>query len=117
MVKVLGKVIDNETRCVHWHTELDIMAIKFKCCNEFYPCYSCHQETTSHPIIKYDLSKQIDCDTQVILCGKCYTTMTFDDYVHGIQCINCDSQFNPGCKLHYDLYFENVPNLNKECQL
>lgn len=117
MVKVLGKIVDNETRCVHWHTDLDVMAIKFKCCKNFFACYSCHEETTDHPIIKYDLSKQDDCGVEIILCGKCYSTMTFNDYVSDVRCINCDTPFNPGCKLHYTLYFENVPNIDQECHL
>lgn len=117
MIKVWGKVIDNETRCVHWHTDLDVMAIKFKCCKGFYSCYSCHKETTNHPTIKYDLSIQDDRDVQTILCGKCFGAMTFSEYVSDVRCINCDTAFNPGCKLHYNLYFENFQNSNQECHV
>ncbi len=28
-----GSLIDTETRCRHYFTEEDIIAIKFKCCN------------------------------------------------------------------------------------
>lgn len=42
--KIYGATIDNETRCTHYHTPLDIIAIKFKCCDKYYPCYKCHNE-------------------------------------------------------------------------
>ena len=29
---VYGSIVDHETRCIHYHTQLDIIAIKFKCC-------------------------------------------------------------------------------------
>ena len=29
---------------------LDVIAIKFKCCNKYYPCYKCHEEHESHAI-------------------------------------------------------------------
>ena len=42
---VAGNVIDSETRCAHYHTELDIIAIKFYCCDTYFPCYQCHEES------------------------------------------------------------------------
>ena len=35
MPKVYGSLIDTETRCRHYFTEEDIIAIKFKCCNKY----------------------------------------------------------------------------------
>ena len=49
MPRVLGPVVDEMTRCVHYRTEVDIVAIKFACCNEYYPCHRCHEETADHP--------------------------------------------------------------------
>ena len=43
-----GLLVDSETRCEHYHSLLDIIAIKCKCCNTFYPCYQCHQFCESH---------------------------------------------------------------------
>ncbi|WIZ15667.1 CHY zinc finger protein [Staphylococcus aureus] len=50
MPKVYGSLIDTETRCRHYFTEEDIIAIKFKCCNKYYPCYKCHNEFEKHAI-------------------------------------------------------------------
>lgn len=50
MPKVYGSLIDTETRCRHYFTEEDIIAIKFKCCNKYYPCYKCHNELKSTPL-------------------------------------------------------------------
>jgi len=53
-MKILGKLYDNETRCFHYHSYKDIIAIKFKCCNIYYPCYLCHLETQTHKILKWN---------------------------------------------------------------
>lgn len=37
--RVLGPVVDAETRCVHYATMLGVIAIRFRCCGEFYPCH------------------------------------------------------------------------------
>ena len=37
-VTVLGATVDDQTRCVHYAGPLDIVAIRFHCCGEFYPC-------------------------------------------------------------------------------
>ena len=47
---IKGKTVDNQTRCVHYHSDLDIIAIKFRCCNNYYPCFSCHEEATNHKV-------------------------------------------------------------------
>ena len=36
------------TQCTHWHSPLDIIAIKHFCCQKFYACVSCHDELESH---------------------------------------------------------------------
>lgn len=53
MPKVYGSLIDTETRCRHYFTEEDIIAIKFKCCNKYYPCYKCHNEFEKHAIKRW----------------------------------------------------------------
>jgi hypothetical protein len=35
--EVFGKTVDEHTRCVHYATELDIIAIRFACCDRYYP--------------------------------------------------------------------------------
>ena len=108
MVQVKGKTIDDETRCVHWHADLDIIALKFKCCGEYYPCYECHEETAGHPPLRYSLTDTVERKVVTVLCGKCGNEMTFEQYSKDVKCTSCASQFNPGCKLHYDLYFDKA---------
>ena len=43
-VRVFGKTVDEHTRCEHYATELDIIAIRFACCDRYYPCHHCHSE-------------------------------------------------------------------------
>lgn len=42
---VYGAIIDDDTRCEHYHSELDIISIKFKCCLRFYPWYASNLRT------------------------------------------------------------------------
>lgn len=103
-ITIFGKPVDNQTRCVHWHSELDIIAIKFKCCNQYYPCYSCHAETTDH---KPEVWPKKEFDQKAILCGVCGNELSITDYMAcDNTCPKCSSLFNPGCKNHYHLYFE-----------
>jgi uncharacterized CHY-type Zn-finger protein len=101
---VYGKPVDQQTRCVHWHSALDIIAIKFKCCGKYYPCYSCHQETCDHPSVLWPASQL---DEKAVLCGACGHEMTIREYQHcENSCPACASAFNPGCKSHEHFYFE-----------
>lgn len=104
MTAVLGPTVDSQTRCVHYHLELDIIAIKFKCCGDFYPCYKCHQESTSHDIETWPKS-DLDSGEKVILCGNCKALLDISEYSSRILCLHCGAAFNPGCSLHYHLYF------------
>jgi uncharacterized CHY-type Zn-finger protein len=104
MVEVKGKIIDDQTRCIHWHSALDVIAIKFKCCGEYYPCYQCHEETANH---KPKVWKKEEWGTKAILCGVCKEELTINEYLNsGNHCPNCLAYFNPNCSRHYHLYFE-----------
>ncbi|MEO7659599.1 MAG: CHY zinc finger protein, partial [Pyrinomonadaceae bacterium] len=46
--KVYGVDIDPQTRCSHYKSALDIIAIKFKCCGKWYPCIECHRAIAGH---------------------------------------------------------------------
>ena len=46
--EVKGTGVDHQTRCAHYHKDIDIIAIKFKCCGEWFPCFQCHAENASH---------------------------------------------------------------------
>jgi uncharacterized CHY-type Zn-finger protein len=47
---VYGPTVDEHTRCVHYATELDIIAIRFACCDRYYPLPLCAiPRLTDHP--------------------------------------------------------------------
>lgn len=101
---ILGNNVDVETRCAHYHKEIDRIAIKFYCCQTYYPCYECHDE------LGCGETKQWPSDqfhTKAILCGACGYELTVSEYLtcHS-SCPNCQSPFNPGCSLHAHLYFD-----------
>lgn len=102
MVNIYGPTVDNESRCIHYQTPLDIIAIKFKCCNKYYPCYKCHNEAASHTIQRLDSS---EFNEKAILCGVCKHEMTINEYMMIEACPNCDAHFNNRCKYHYHHYF------------
>ena len=45
---VKGVDLDPETRCRHYHGPTDVVALKFKCCGEYYACKDCHAELADH---------------------------------------------------------------------
>ncbi|SES93007.1 Uncharacterized protein, contains Zn-finger domain of CHY type [Oceanobacillus limi] len=100
---VYGELVDAQTRCKHYHSINDIIAIKFKCCNKYYPCYKCHEAAENHQIITW---KEHEFSTKAILCGVCGTEHTIKQYLQTTKCLNCSSHFNEGCQLHYHLYFD-----------
>lgn len=103
-INIYGKPIDQQTRCQHWHSELDVIAIKFKCCEKYYPCFSCHEEEADHEPKVWPKS---EFDSKAILCGVCGTELSITDYQSSNNtCPNCKAAFNPGCSKHYHLYFE-----------
>jgi putative transcriptional regulator len=103
-IEIKGKKVDNQTRCIHYHSPLDIIAIKFKCCNSYYPCYQCHEEAADHPS---QVWKKEDFETKAIICGVCKTEMSINTYKSSdYQCPFCSANFNPKCSLHDHLYFE-----------
>lgn len=102
---VKGNVVDEKTRCVHYHSELDIIAIKFACCGQYYPCYFCHLEGENHPVTRW--SRQ-HLHEKVILCGVCRHEMMLKDYLSGTgDCPFCQATFNPGCQKHWHYYFDS----------
>lgn len=101
-IEVKG-AIDRETRCKHYYSEKDRVAIKFYCCGEFFPCYLCHKE---HGCGKDAVWPKDRFDEQAILCGSCGHVFAIATYFkHHDACPNCDAPFNQGCKFHRHLYF------------
>jgi len=95
--------VDDQTRCIHYQTSLDVIAVKFACCGEYYPCHLCHAETTDHPAQQWPLSKR---GNKAVLCGVCRAELAIAEYLEAETCPRCDAAFNPGCKLHAEFYFE-----------
>ena len=103
-IKVTGKPIDDESRCIHYHSTLDIISIKFKCCNQYYPCYYCHLEEADH---LPQVWKKDEYEMKSILCGHCKSELTISQYLKsGNECPDCGAKFNPKCINHHHLYFE-----------
>lgn len=99
---VHGAPIDAQTRCVHWATELDVLAILFPCCDRWYPCHDCHEEHADHAAVPWDATAGA---REALLCGVCGGTSTIADYRATSRCSRCDREFNPNCRRHHHLYF------------
>ena len=52
--EVRGVNLDAQTRCAHFHGSTDIIAIKMKCCGEYYACKDCHIALAGHQIEVHD---------------------------------------------------------------
>jgi uncharacterized CHY-type Zn-finger protein len=102
-VVVHGVDVDPETRCAHYRTDRDVVAIRFRCCGTYYPCSECHATVTDHPPERWPADTF---DTTAVLCGVCGTELTVRAYLHcGDTCPHCEAAFNPGCRRHRDRYF------------
>jgi uncharacterized CHY-type Zn-finger protein len=101
--EVRGLNLDPQTRCLHYHSPLDIIAIKMKCCATYYACKDCHDALANHPLEPWPPS---DWHTQAILCGSCRAQLTIAAYLEcNSVCPNCRAAFNPRCRNHYHFYF------------
>lgn len=101
--EVLGPTVDAQTRCIHYRTALDVIAIRFACCGEYYPCHRCHEETADHASRPWPAGSSSE---RAILCGVCWSELTLGEYADAERCPRCGAGFNPGCARHHPLYFE-----------
>ncbi|OUD98232.1 CHY zinc finger [Clavibacter michiganensis subsp. michiganensis] len=101
-VVVLGPAIDAETRCVHYGSPLDVVALRAPCCDAWYPCHLCHAAVADHPLQVIPRSEH---RLPAALCGVCRTTMSVPEYRAAESCPSCGAAFNPGCTTHAHLYF------------
>lgn len=103
-VEVKGIGIDEETRCAHYRTEIDIIAIKFPCCNTYYPCHLCHSAVADHTATVW---KHEQFHSKAVFCGACGMELSIHEYLNcDAACPRCKKGFNPACSRHYHLYFE-----------
>ena len=101
---VLGVDVDSQSRCAHWRSPLDIVAIKMRCCGLYFSCKDCHEAVAGHPI---EVWPRAAWDTPAILCGACGAELTIRQYVDSeSRCPACAAPFNPGCRNHHHFYFE-----------
>lgn len=102
--EVVGVDVDGETRCAHYATDRDVLAIAFPCCGTFYPCFQCHAEAADHEADVWPVSAL---DHRAILCGACGSRFAVETYLDSpLACPVCEAAFNPGCADHHDRYFE-----------
>jgi uncharacterized CHY-type Zn-finger protein len=104
--EVYGVGVGPETRCDHYDGAPDVIALRFGCCGNFYPCYECHETVADH---NSDPWPQDRFDEAAVLCGVCETALTVTEYLDADHaCPSCGAAFNPGCQKHYDRYFEGL---------
>lgn len=100
---VKGVDVDKETRCAHYHSKIDRIAIKFYCCGEYYSCFECHKAVGCGA---HQIWPKAKFSHKAVLCGSCDYELTVDEYLQcASSCPNCSAAFNPGCSLHKHLYF------------
>ena len=104
--EVAGAVVDDETRCAHYATELDVIAIRFHCCGRWYPCLHCHAEAEDHSVLPWPADRH---DAEALLCGVCRRRFSITEYLQIEGCTDCGAAFNPGCSRHHPVYFDLGP--------
>jgi len=103
--QVHGLDLDPQTRCVHYHSALDIIAIKMRCCGLFYACKDCHDALAGHPLEPWPRSAWHEL---AILCGACRAVLSISDYLAcNSRCPHCHAAFNPACRNHHHFYFSS----------
>lgn len=102
-VPLRGCRVDDDTRCAHYDGPTDVVAIRFACCNVYYPCYRCHREGTEHDAVPWPIERRYE---RAVLCGACRHVMSAEAYLHAdYTCPRCTTNFNPACARHHDRYF------------
>ena len=103
-VPLRGVAVDGETRCHHYNTRQDVVAIRFPCCDTYYPCHACHDDCTTHDAERWPPDRF---DEPAVLCGSCRETLTVAEYLDcDDACPDCGAAFNSGCADHTDRYFD-----------
>jgi uncharacterized CHY-type Zn-finger protein len=103
-VEVSGVDVDPQARCAHYHNANDIVALKFKCCGDWFSCHQCHDMLARHSAQRWPKE---EFGERAVLCGNCGQQLTIHEYLYCESvCPYCERQFNPGCVTHHRLYFE-----------
>ncbi|GAD53894.1 hypothetical protein MBEHAL_2654 [Halarchaeum acidiphilum MH1-52-1] len=100
---VRGVAIDADTRCAHYDTARDVVAIRAACCDTYFACHACHAAVADH---EWRVLPRDAFDDPAVLCGACGATLTVREYADcDDACPDCGHAFNPGCKRHWERYF------------
>lgn len=100
---IKGIDVDAETRCAHYHSAIDRIAIKFFCCGIYYPCFKCHEAVGCGSPKVWPKEQYSE---KAVLCGACGHELAITEYLNcQSACPACSAPFNPGCSLHKHLYF------------
>lgn len=70
---VVGVAVDDETRCAHYRSERDIVAIRFPCCETYYPCFRCHETCVNHDAERWPRGRF---NEPAVCCGACGTELS-----------------------------------------
>ena len=100
---VRGLDLDPATRCVHYRTEVDIVAIRMACCDEYFACKECHEALAGHDLLPWPPNSG---KVAAVLCGACSAELTIQEYLTcDDACTRCGAAFNSRCRLHHHFYF------------
>src|ERR1700683_5277358 len=100
--EVLGVQLDAQTRCAHWRSALDIVAIRMKCCGAYYACKDCHEALAGHAIEAWPRAARAE---GAWLWGAGGAEMTIAAYLAGADAgPSCRAPFNPACRTHHPFY-------------
>jgi uncharacterized CHY-type Zn-finger protein len=106
-VLVYGLGVGPATRCAHYAGPTDVVALRFACCDRWYPCHACHAAVADHAAAVWPRARF---DEAAVLCGACGHRLTARAYLRlgrdAPRCPACHAPFNPGCARHRHLYFE-----------
>ena len=101
---VRGVDLDGETRCAHYDSARDIVAIRFACCGVYYACHRCHEALADHAAERWSVAHFGE---RAVRCGACEAELSVRAYLDGDHaCPRCGAAFNPGCARHRERYFE-----------
>ena len=73
-----GVGLDAQTRCAHYATARDVVALRFACCPAYWSCHRCHAELADHPAVPVPAG---DFDRPHVLCGVCRTELSVAAYL------------------------------------
>jgi uncharacterized CHY-type Zn-finger protein len=104
--EVRGIELDAQTRCAHYDSPLDIIAIKMKCCAAYFACKDCHAALADHSLEPWPREEW---QQHAVLCGACSSELTIAAYLESSdRCPVCRAPFNPGCREHREYYFADA---------